>query len=319
MTAPTRRAPPSGRASAVELVAGRAVRGEQVHVRPVVGELALERRDPRLGLARSRPRRARARDGCRRFGGGRSQLARLLRRLGRRAPLARLAARTRSAQPPSYERRRPILDGDDAVGDGVEQRAVVRDEQHRAGERLERGLERLAALEVEVVRRLVEDEEVRPRRDERARARAAAARPRERRRPASRASPSRRRGSGRAATAPAVAAAPSPRPRSRAPSRARGSSACAARSTPGTTPCPSRADPPSSGSRGRGSSRAASSCRLPFGPTSATCSPRSSASDASSQQRLVAGRERDALGLQDDPARARRLEELEAERPAPLR
>ena len=50
--------------------------------------------------------------------------------------------------------------------DRVEQRAVVRDEQHRAGERLERGLERLAALEVEMVRRLVEDEEVRARRDD---------------------------------------------------------------------------------------------------------------------------------------------------------
>ena len=50
--------------------------------------------------------------------------------------------------------------------DRVEQRAVVRDEQHRAGERVERRLERLAALEVEVVRRLVEDEEVRARGDD---------------------------------------------------------------------------------------------------------------------------------------------------------
>ena len=40
------------------------------------------------------------------------------------------------------------------------------DEQHRAGERLERLLERLAALEVEVVRRLVEHEEVRAGGDE---------------------------------------------------------------------------------------------------------------------------------------------------------
>src|SRR5207244_2238778 len=37
----------------------------------------------------------------------------------------------------------------------------VGDEQHGPRERLERGLQRLAALEVEVVRRLVEDEEVR--------------------------------------------------------------------------------------------------------------------------------------------------------------
>jgi len=42
----------------------------------------------------------------------------------------------------------------------------VRDEQHRPGECVERGLERLAALEVEVVRRLVEDEEVRARGDD---------------------------------------------------------------------------------------------------------------------------------------------------------
>ena len=40
------------------------------------------------------------------------------------------------------------------------------DEQHRPRERLERGLERLAALEVEVVRRLVEHEEVRAARDD---------------------------------------------------------------------------------------------------------------------------------------------------------
>ena len=40
------------------------------------------------------------------------------------------------------------------------------DEQDRAGKRLERGLERLAALEVEMVRRLVEDEKVRSRGDD---------------------------------------------------------------------------------------------------------------------------------------------------------
>ena len=42
----------------------------------------------------------------------------------------------------------------------------MRDEQDRARERLERRLERLAGLDVEVVRRLVEHEEVRPRGDE---------------------------------------------------------------------------------------------------------------------------------------------------------
>ena len=50
--------------------------------------------------------------------------------------------------------------------DGVEQRAVVGDEQQRAGEGLQRGLERLAALEVEVVGRLVEDQHVGPGVDE---------------------------------------------------------------------------------------------------------------------------------------------------------
>ena len=43
----------------------------------------------------------------------------------------------------------------------VEQGAVVRDEQQRALERAQRVLERLARLEVEVVRRFVEHEEVR--------------------------------------------------------------------------------------------------------------------------------------------------------------
>ena len=59
-----------------------------------------------------------------------------------------------------------VLDRERSARDGVEHRTVVGDEQHRSRERLERLLERLAALEVEVVRRLVEDEEVRPGRDE---------------------------------------------------------------------------------------------------------------------------------------------------------
>ena len=59
-----------------------------------------------------------------------------------------------------------LLDRDRALGDRVEQRAVVGDEQDRAGKRLERRLERLAALEVEMVRRLVEHEQVRARGDD---------------------------------------------------------------------------------------------------------------------------------------------------------
>ena len=50
--------------------------------------------------------------------------------------------------------------------DRVEQRPVVGDEQQRPGERRQRGLERLAALQVEVVGRLVEDQHVRARLDQ---------------------------------------------------------------------------------------------------------------------------------------------------------
>ena len=59
-----------------------------------------------------------------------------------------------------------VLDREPPPGDGVDQRPVVRDQQKGAGERLERSLERLAALDVEVVRRLVEHEEVRAARDD---------------------------------------------------------------------------------------------------------------------------------------------------------
>src|SRR5689334_12147733 len=52
------------------------------------------------------------------------------------------------------------LDRKQALRDRVEKRAVVRDQEHRSRKRVERGLEGLAALEVEVVRRLVEYEEV---------------------------------------------------------------------------------------------------------------------------------------------------------------
>ena len=51
--------------------------------------------------------------------------------------------------------------------DRVDQRAIVRDQEDRAVVGVERVLERLAALDVEVVRRLVEHEQVRAGRDER--------------------------------------------------------------------------------------------------------------------------------------------------------
>ena len=56
--------------------------------------------------------------------------------------------------------QRLVLDGDGARADGVQQRAVVGDQQQRALEGLQRVLERLAALDVEVVGRLVEDQDV---------------------------------------------------------------------------------------------------------------------------------------------------------------
>ena len=58
-----------------------------------------------------------------------------------------------------------VLDRDEPVGNSVQHGPVVRDEQQRAGERLQRRLQRLAALQVEVVRRLVEDEQIRARGD----------------------------------------------------------------------------------------------------------------------------------------------------------
>ena len=61
---------------------------------------------------------------------------------------------------------RAVLDRDRACAHRVEQRAVVRHEQQRAGKALERVLERLAALEVEVVGGLVEDQQVGVRLDE---------------------------------------------------------------------------------------------------------------------------------------------------------
>ena len=52
---------------------------------------------------------------------------------------------------------------DDARGDAIEEIAVVRDEEARAGVAREEVLEPLDALGVEMVGRLVEDEEIRPR------------------------------------------------------------------------------------------------------------------------------------------------------------
>ena len=138
---------------------------KQVGVAPVVRKLALELGDrlllaPDVGLEhlqRGRPAG---------FGGAGFAFFAPWRRLAPRPRATSSRRRISSAQPPSYGRRPAVLDRERPVGDGVEQRAVVGDEQHGAGEGLERGLQRLAALEVEMVRRLVEDEEVRARRDD---------------------------------------------------------------------------------------------------------------------------------------------------------
>ena len=132
------------------------------------------RRPARPRRARSRPRAARlpllvlraaalGRPGRRRRGG---RLARL-RPLGLALELRALLAHAHVLGPAAdVGVQRAVLHGDRARADRVEQRAVVGDQQQRAGERLQRGLERLAALEVEVVGRLVEDQHVRARVDE---------------------------------------------------------------------------------------------------------------------------------------------------------
>src|SRR5262245_31748333 len=150
-----------------ELVARRPVRSEDVHVRPVVRERALELRDAGLhardlafealelgGLALrgSRARRP-----------GRVVSARLRSLDGR----ARSLALAFQVGPAAVVRAQlAVLEGDDPVRYRVEEGPIVRDEQDRAGKRLERRFEGLARLDVEVVRGLVEDEEVGSRRDE---------------------------------------------------------------------------------------------------------------------------------------------------------
>ncbi len=237
------------------------------------------------------------------------------------------AAAPKRAQPqlprPARARSRPsrrgtttiasLLDGEQPVRDGVEQRAVVRDEQHRPGKRLERDLERLARFEVEVVRRLVEHEEVRARGDddrEREPAPLAAREHRDRLLvlvPAGEEEAAEqvlrvRAASGRCRTSPR-----------RAPSRARRARPRAARSTR-----PRRRDrgaPSRLPARGRPSIVSSSVVfPEPFGPTSATCSPRSIANDASSSSCLSPARSDRALGDDHVASRPWRLQELEAER-----
>src|SRR4051794_25487352 len=67
---------------------------------------------------------------------------------------------------PGIRAQRPVLDRHRPRTDGIEQRAVVRDQQDGPAERAQRVLERLAALDVEVVGGLVEDQQVGARLDE---------------------------------------------------------------------------------------------------------------------------------------------------------
>ena len=155
---------------------GRLRGGARVVPRRRVGELVLQRgaasASARLDLAprassparcwffgRRRLRRPAA-GAAPRAGAG---LARLAGPLGLRALLAHAHVLGPAAD---VGVQRLVLDRDRARADGVEQRAVVGDQQQRARERLQRRLERLAALEVEVVGRLVEDQHVGARVDE---------------------------------------------------------------------------------------------------------------------------------------------------------
>ncbi len=81
--------------------------------------------------------------------------------------LAALLARPRVLRPAArVGAQAPLLDRDRAVADGIEQGAIVGDEHQRTAERPQRVLERLAALDVEVVGGLVEDQDVGARVDE---------------------------------------------------------------------------------------------------------------------------------------------------------
>ena len=108
--------------------------------------LALEPRQPRLAVL-ARPARA----------------TRHLLRLARRRRRGTLGLDRRAVLGPAAVdgcAGSPTVDHDGAAADRLEQGAVVRDQQQRPAEPGERVLERLAALDVEVVGRLVEDQEV---------------------------------------------------------------------------------------------------------------------------------------------------------------
>src|SRR6266545_1901613 len=151
----------------LQLLARTALCLQRLDVGPVVRELALElgerllaHGDLRLELLElARPLRLSPRFRRRlRLAGFGLRLRRRARSLVASPDVVRPAAVV-ATDGSILERERPLRDR-------VDQRAVVRHEQDRAGERLERRLECLARLEIQVVRRLVEHEEVRTARDD---------------------------------------------------------------------------------------------------------------------------------------------------------
>ena len=117
----------------------------------------------RLRLRRSGLRDGRGRRRCR--GGPPGRLARDGLRRARGEPL--LLAHAHVLLPAALVgAQRAVHHGDRPGADRLQQRAIMRDEQQRALEGLQRVLQRLAAFDVEVVRRLVEDEHVGARGDE---------------------------------------------------------------------------------------------------------------------------------------------------------
>ena len=134
---------------------------DRVRVGPVLRQPRLEGRDQRflrLDAAFDLLERARA---ARPAIGGRLRLLLLDWPLGR-SRLSLLALAEVVGPPAVVDADRPLLDGGGPVCDRIEERTIVGDEEDRPRESFQGFLEGLAAFQVEVVRRLVEDKEVGP-------------------------------------------------------------------------------------------------------------------------------------------------------------
>ena len=290
-----------------ELVAGGAVRREDVHVRPVRRELPLELRDPGLGRGDRRLQPLELR--------GLPSLG-ALSTCAAWSPAARRPARARSARargPPTtvVRAQSALLDRDDPVGHRVEQGTVVRDDENGPGKRLEAVS---SASRLSRSRWFVGSSRTR---------KFAPGEQREREPPPLAAGECRDGALVRLPAREEEAPQEHLGLRSREPGRGcravehralRGQLDGVLGEVPGMTPCPSRASPrPADGRRaapaGASSSRSRSGRR---GRPSRRARRRAWRPRAE----LVACREADPLG-EDDPPRPRRAEEVEAER-APL-